>query len=108
MSLKTTPAPGSDLGNSPCQPHRHPLAKFEAGLLKIFRMDLQLHFLWSFVLTLFGIFWPPMLAAGLLVTVIKEALDWVAQKGWSWGDFWFGIAGAGMALVFLYFLDRGS
>ena len=90
-----------------CKSGVHPLARFEAGLLKVFRMDLQLHFFWSFVLTLLAVFWPPMLAAGLLITVLKEALDWLARKGWSWGDFWFGVAGWLMALVFLYFLDGG-
>lgn len=107
MPLPTTatPLPGSP-GNGPDQPGMHPLAKFEADLLKVFRMDLQLHFFWSFMLTLLGMFWLPMLTAGLLITVLKEALDWVALKGWSWGDFWFGVAGAMMALAFVYFLDR--
>lgn len=97
--------PGSGDGKSGVHPGVHPLATFEAGVLKIFRMDLQLHFFWSFALTLCGVFWTPMLAAGLLITVLKEAFDWLALKGWSWGDFCFGIAGSLMALVFLYLLD---
>jgi uncharacterized protein YfiM (DUF2279 family) len=41
--------------------------------------------------------------AGQLITVRKEALDSVALKGWRWGDFWFGVAGAMMALAFLHY-----
>lgn len=106
MPLPTTPTPESEqLGDAPDKSSAHPLATFEVSLLRVVRMDLQLHFFWSFVLTLFGVFWSPMLAAGLFITALKEFLDWVALKGWSWGDFWFGIAGALMALVFLHFLN---
>ena len=73
------PRPGLPAGTQD-KPGVHPLARHEANLLKVFRMDLQLHFFWSFVLTLLAVFWPPMLAAGLLITVLKEALDWLALK----------------------------
>ncbi len=80
----------------------HPLAAFEAHLLLVFRMDLQLHFFWSFFFTLLGAFWPPMIFSGIAVTIFKEALDWLADKGWSWGDFWFGIAGALTGFAFFH------
>ncbi len=83
----------------------HPLAEFEQRVVKIFRMDLQLHFFWSFTLTLLGLFWEPLLLSGLAITVIKEGLDYLAQKGWSWGDFWFGIVGAVAAMTFIWPLE---
>jgi uncharacterized protein YfiM (DUF2279 family) len=35
-----------------------------------------------------------MLYSGIIITVGKEFLDLLAKKGWSWGDFNFGMAGA--------------
>ena len=66
------------------------------------RMDLQLHFFWSFSLTLSAVFWKPLVITGLVITVLKEWLDVIAEKGWSWGDFIFGVLGAAAGLVFLY------
>jgi len=80
----------------------HPLARFEERVLSVFRMDLQLHFFWSFSLTVLGLFWPPMLWSGIVVTVGKEAFDIAARKGWSWGDFWWGMAGAGAGGAFVF------
>lgn len=79
----------------------HPLARFEKSVISVFRMDLQLHFFWSFFLTLLAVFWTPLLISGALVTVAKEWLDVVAQKGWSWGDFIWGMAGWATGLLFL-------
>lgn len=70
-------------------------------VMRIFRWDLQLHFFWGFVLTLNGVFWPPLYGAGFAVTIIKEALDLWSKKRWSWDDVWWGFTGSGLALVFL-------
>ncbi len=70
-------------------------------IMGLFRMDLQLHFFWSFCLTLTGLFWPPLLLSGLVTTIAKELLDLWSKESWSWGDFWWGCAGAGGALLFL-------
>jgi hypothetical protein len=72
----------------------HPLEEFEQKILAVFRMDLQLHFFWSLCLTLLAHYWGPMLYSGIIITVGKEFLDLLAKKGWSWGDFNFGMAGA--------------
>lgn len=71
-------------------------------VMRIFRWDLQLHFFWGFVLTLLGIYWSPLYAAGIFVTVIKEALDLWSKKHWSWSDFWCGITGSISALLYLF------
>jgi hypothetical protein len=75
------------------------IANFIVGYL---RLDLQLHFLWSFVLTLFAVIWWPMLYSGLIATIVKEALDWWSKGKWSWDDFWFGLAGWLLALYLVY------
>ena len=79
----------------------HPLQKFEKKILAVFRMDLQLHFFWSLCLTLLAVYWSPMLYSGIIVTIAKEVFDVLAKKGWSWGDFFFGIAGAVSGLILL-------
>jgi len=79
----------------------HPFEKFEKKVLSIFRMDLQLHFFWSFSLTILALFWKPFIVSGIIITVLKEYLDVVAQKGWSWGDFFWGIAGFLIGIIFL-------
>lgn len=66
-------------------------------------MDLQLHFFWSFSLTIRAFFWAPFIVSGVIITVGKEILDVMAPKGWSWGDFFFGMFGAGTGLLFLRF-----
>ncbi len=65
-------------------------------------MDLQLHFFWGFSLTLLGVYWIPFLLTGVIVTLIKELFDLWSKDHWSWGDFWWGIIGSGVALFFLY------
>ena len=79
----------------------HPLQKFEKKILAVFRMDLQLHFFWSLCLTLLAVYWSPMLYSGIIATIAKEVFDVLAKKGWSWGDFFFGIAGAVSGLILL-------
>ena len=80
----------------------HRLEKFEQSLLALFRMDLQLHFFWGFTLTIMAVFWPPLIISGFVVTILKEGLDVLAQKGWSWGDVNWGTAGSTAGLGFLY------
>ena len=72
-------------------------------LLHYFRVDLQLHFLWSFFLTMFAIFWLPLVWLGLIATIIKEALDWLSKGHWSWDDFIFGTFGWIFGIIFLYY-----
>ena len=79
----------------------HPLAKIEHTVISVIRMDLQLHFFWSFALTILAVFWKPLIISGALITVIKEWLDVVAEKGWSWGDFIWGMTGCIAGLLFL-------
>lgn len=80
----------------------HPLQRFEKRLLEIIRMDLQLHFFWSFSLTILAPFWKPLIYSGLLITIFKEILDITAKKGWSWGDIVWGLCGFVAGVVFLY------
>lgn len=70
--------------------------------MAIFRLDLQVHFFWGLILTLAGIYWPPLLAAGIVVTVVKEALDLWSKGHWSWGDFWWGLAGSALGLFMIW------
>ena len=72
-------------------------------LLRYFRLDLQLHFLWSFFLTMFAIFWLPFVWLGLIATIIKEALDLWSKGHWSWDDFIVGIFGWIFGIIFLYY-----
>ncbi|VEN73720.1 conserved hypothetical protein [Candidatus Desulfarcum epimagneticum] len=93
--------PRSGSGDFPAK-KMHPLAAYEKKLLEVIRMDLQLHFFWSFALTILAIFWKPFIIAGLVVTVTKEFLDLTAQKGWSWGDFNWGMAGFFAGVLFIH------
>lgn len=70
-------------------------------IVNVFRWDLQLHFFWGFILTLGGVYWQPLLFSGVLVTLVKEALDVWSKGNWSWGDFWSGLGGCVLAIVFL-------
>ncbi len=74
-------------------------------VMRVFRFDLQAHFFWGFVLTLLGVYWPPLYCSGILVNVIKEALDLWSKKLWSWDDVVLGIAGWLAALGYLHSLD---
>ena len=71
-------------------------------LLLYVRLDLQLHFLWSFFLTMFAIFWLPLIWLGLIATIVKEALDWWSKSHWSWDDFIVGTIGWIFGIIFLY------
>ena len=79
----------------------HPIEKYEKTILEIFRMDLQLHFFWGFFLTLLALFYEPLILSGLVITLLKESLDVMANKGWSWGDVIWGVAGCGAGIIFL-------
>ena len=57
------------------------------------RTDLQLYFFWAMFLTLFAVFWQPLIYLGLVATVIKELLDLWSKGHWSWDDFVFGVMG---------------
>ena len=72
-------------------------------LLHYFRLDLQLHFLWSFFLTMFAIFWLPLIWLGLIATIVKEGLDLWSKGHWSWDDFIFGTFGWIFGIIFLYY-----
>ena len=71
-------------------------------LLKHFRFDLQLHFLWSFFLTMLGIFWLHFAWLVIIATIIKEGLDLWSKGHWSWDDFWYGLAGWICGITFFY------
>lgn len=70
--------------------------------MSVIRMDLQLHFFWSFSLTILAVFWKPLIISGFIVTIAKETFDVIAQKGWSWGDFNWGVIGAVAGILFLW------
>jgi len=70
--------------------------------MQIFRWDLQLHFFWGFILTLLGVYWQPLFLSGVVVTLVKEALDLWSKDLWSWDDVWLGIVGSGVALLYLF------
>ena len=72
-------------------------------LLLYVRLDLQLHFLWSFFLTMFAIFWLPLIWLGLIATIVKEGLDLWSKGHWSWDDFIFGTFGWILGIIFLYY-----
>ena len=76
--------------------------KLTARLVRQFRIDLQLHFLWSFFFTMLGIFWLPFAWLGIIATIIKEGLDLWNKGHWSWDDFWYGFIGWILGLIFLY------
>lgn len=70
--------------------------------MRIFRWDLQLHFFWGFILTLLGVYWQPLYLSGVVVTLVKEALDLWSKGLWSWDDVGLGIVGSGVALLYLF------
>jgi len=76
--------------------------RFEAWTMSVFRLDLQVHFFWGFLLTFLGVYWWPLLASGILVTVLKEALDLWSKNHWCWKDFWAGVLGCACAVGFIY------
>lgn len=70
-------------------------------IVDFFRWDLQLHFFWGFFLTLLGVYWMPLYFSSVIVTLVKEALDVWSKGYWCWGDFWCGIIGSALAIVYL-------
>ncbi len=77
------------------------ITKSSKNLLRYFRTDLQLHFLWSFFLTTLAVFFSYMIWSGLIATLIKEALDLWIKDRWNWDDIVYGIAGWIFALFLL-------
>lgn len=71
-------------------------------VMGIFRLDLQTHFFWGFVLTLSGVYWPPLYLSGIVVNLAKEGLDFWSKKRWCWDDVWLSVAGSLAALGYLY------
>ena len=66
-----------------------------------FRFDLQLHMLWSFFFSMFGIIWYPLVLTGFIATVIKESFDLWIKGHWSWDDVVFGIIGNIIAIILI-------
>ena len=77
------------------------LIKLSNILLAYFRIDLQLHFLWSFFLTTLAVFFPFMIWSGLILTLAKEALDLWIKGRWNWDDVICGVVGWIFGLLFL-------
>ena len=75
--------------------------RYAVVVMRVFRWDLQLHFFWGFILTLLGVYWPPLYAAGIVVTLVKEWLDLWSKKLWSWDDVLLGIIGSLVSLAYL-------
>jgi hypothetical protein len=69
---------------------------------RVFREDLQLHFLWSYFLTMLAVFWPIMIVSGVVATLIKEGLDLWSKGRWNWDDVIFGVVGAFAAWYTIY------
>jgi len=81
------------------------LARYQRAavvVMSIFRWDLQLHFFWGFILTLTGVWWSPLYSSGVVVTLVKEALDLWSKGEWSWDDVWLGLIGCVAAAGFLW------
>ena len=75
--------------------------KFTQTIVGLFRYDLQLHMLWSFMLSMLGVFWLPLMFTGFIATIIKECLDLWIKGHWSWDDFVFGVIGNFMAIILI-------
>ncbi|AGW13590.1 hypothetical protein [Megalodesulfovibrio gigas] len=80
--------------------------KLGTKTMSVFRLDLQVHFFWGFILTLLGVYWWPLFASGVVVTLVKEALDLWSKKHWSWGDTWSGLLGCLCAAGFIVTGDQ--
>tara|TARA_B100001057_G_scaffold279926_1_gene280370 strand:+ start:4117 stop:4383 length:267 start_codon:yes stop_codon:yes gene_type:complete len=74
-------------------------------ILLYLRVDLQLHFFWGMFLTLFAVYWQPLIYLGLIATVSKEALDLWSKGHWSWDDIVFGILGCTVGAYFVGILS---
>ena len=63
----------------------------------------QLHFFWSFTLSVIGHWiWPPLIFLGLIATILKEL--WDAQSynhSFSLKDILYGLIGQGVAIIVL-------
>ncbi len=63
----------------------------------------QLHFFWSFTLSVIGHWiWPPFIFFGLVATSLKEVWDSQSNKhSFSLKDIGFGLVGWGVAIIVL-------
>ena len=63
----------------------------------------QLHFFWSFTLSVIGHWiWPPLIFLGLVATILKEVWDAQSNKhSFSLKDIGFGLVGWGVAIIVL-------
>ena len=63
----------------------------------------QLHFFWSFTLSIIGHWiWPPFIFFGLVATILKEVWDAQSNKhSFSLKDIGFGLVGWGVAIIVL-------
>ena len=63
----------------------------------------QLHFFWSFTLSIIGHWiWPPFIFFGLVATILKEVWDAQSNKhSFSLKDIGFGLVGWSVAIIVL-------
>ena len=63
----------------------------------------QLHFFWSFTLSVIGYWiWPPFIFFGIVATLLKELWDFQSDKhSFSLKDIMYGLVGWGVAILVL-------
>ena len=63
----------------------------------------QLHFFWSFTLSIIGHWiWPPFIFLGLVATILKELWDSKSNNhSFSLKDIFYGLVGQGVAIIVL-------
>ena len=63
----------------------------------------QLHFFWSFTLSIIGHWiWPPFIFLGLVATILKELWDSKCNNhSFSLKDIFYGLVGQGVAIIVL-------
>ena len=63
----------------------------------------QLHFFWSFTLSVIGYWiWPPFIFFGIVATILKELWDFQSDKhSFSLKDIMYGLVGWGVAILVL-------
>ena len=65
--------------------------------------EVQLHFFWSFTLSVIGHWiWPPLIFLGLIATILKELWDSKNKNhSFSLKDILYGLIGQGVAIIVL-------
>jgi len=65
--------------------------------------EVQLHFFWSFTLSVIGHWiWPPLVFLGLIATILKELWDAKSYNhSFSLKDILYGLIGQGVAIIVL-------